>query len=51
MSVIFKNNFDNTIRLYMKGAPEKIANLCKDETKPDNFNYIHNYILYKVLEF
>jgi cation-transporting ATPase 13A3/4/5 len=41
MSVIVKNNFDNTIRLYMKGAPEKIANLCKDETKPDNFNYIH----------
>ena len=41
MSVIVKNNFDNSIRLYMKGAPEKISNLCIEETKPDNFNYIH----------
>ncbi len=41
MSVIVKNNFDSSIRLYMKGAPEKISNLCIEETKPDNFNYIH----------
>ena len=34
MSVIVKNSIDETIRLYIKGAPEKIKKDCDPETIP-----------------
>ena len=34
MSVIVKNSIDETIRLYIKGAPEKIKKDCDPETLP-----------------
>ena len=41
MSVIVKNNFDKTIRLYIKGAPEKIIVQCSKESIPINYDEIH----------
>ena len=52
MSVIVKNNFNNSIRLYIKGAPEKIIRQCLDKSIPSNYDEIHRkYTLqgYRVL--
>ena len=52
MSVIVKNNFNDSIRLYIKGAPEKIIRQCKDRSIPFNYDEIHRkYTLqgYRVL--
>lgn len=38
MSVICKNSFDNTYRVFTKGSPEKIFELCLPESLPENFN-------------
>ena len=44
MSVIVKNNIDNSIRLYVKGAPEKIKKECDKETIPlDLDKQLQNY--------
>lgn len=51
-SVIIKNELDNTYRFYIKGAPEKIKNLCLPETLPANFSQIlknHTKKGYRVL--
>ena len=40
MSVIVKNFLNNTFRLYVKGSPERIKELCLPETLPDNFDEI-----------
>lgn len=37
MSVICKNEFDNKYRVFVKGSPEKISDLCRPETLPNNF--------------
>ena len=34
MSVIVRNSIDNSIRLYVKGAPEKIKKDCDKESLP-----------------
>ena len=52
MSVIVKNNFNNSIRLYIKGAPEKIIRQCLDKSIPSNYDEVHRkYTLqgYRVL--
>ena len=41
MSVIVKNNFNNSIRLYIKGAPEKIIMQCLEKSIPINYDEIH----------
>ena len=41
MSVIVKNNFNDTIRLYTKGAPEKIIMQCLEKSIPKNYDEIH----------
>ena len=38
MSVIVKNSIDETIRLYIKGAPEKIKKDCDPETLPHDLD-------------
>ena len=40
MSVIVKNNFNDSIRLYIKGAPEKIINQCLEKSIPVNYDEI-----------
>lgn len=40
MSVIVKNFSDNTFRTYVKGAPEKIKDLCDKSSLPDNYEEI-----------
>jgi cation-transporting ATPase 13A2 len=37
MSVIVKNNNEEHFKAYCKGAPEKIRDLCKQDTIPKNF--------------
>ena len=52
MSVIVKNNFNNSIRLYAKGAPEKIIRQCLESSIPLNYDEIYRkYTLqgYRVL--
>ena len=41
MSVIVKNNFNKTIRLYIKGAPEKIIVQCLKDSIPLNYDEVH----------
>ena len=41
MSVIVKNNFNNSIRLYIKGAPEKIIMQCLERSIPINYDEVH----------
>jgi len=36
MSVICKNDFDNKYRVFVKGSPEKISDLCTNESLPSN---------------
>ena len=44
MSVIVRNSIDNSIRLYVKGAPEKIKKDCDEETIPiDLDKQLQNY--------
>jgi magnesium-transporting ATPase (P-type) len=40
MSVICKNQIDNVFRIFVKGSPEKICELCDPETIPKNFEEI-----------
>ena len=37
MSVIVKNTIDKSFRAYVKGSPEKIAELCIPDSLPHNF--------------
>ena len=41
MSVLVKNNFNKSIRLYIKGAPEKIIIQCLRDSIPLNYDEIH----------
>lgn len=44
MSVITRQFSGNQYVVYAKGAPEKIASLCKPDTIPDDFSEVlHNY--------
>ena len=38
MSVITKNNVDDSFRFYIKGAPEKIVQQCKKESIPKTYH-------------
>ena len=52
MSVIVKDNFNNSIRLYTKGAPEKIIRQCLEYSIPLNYDEVYRkYTLqgYRVL--
>lgn len=40
MSVICKNEIDNVFRVFVKGSPEKICELCDAQTIPRNFEEI-----------
>ena len=40
MSVIVRNLEQSGFKVHIKGAPEKIRELCRPETVPDNFHYI-----------
>jgi cation-transporting ATPase 13A3/4/5 len=40
MSVICKNQIDNVFRIFVKGSPEKICELCDPDTIPKNFEEI-----------
>lgn len=40
MSVIVKNFSDNTFRTYVKGAPERIMELCDPASLPENYEEI-----------
>jgi len=42
MSVLVKNSKENYFKVYCKGSPEKIRELCKPETIPSNYNRILN---------
>jgi len=38
LSVIVRNNFDESIRYYIKGAPEKIISICNHKTVPLDYH-------------
>jgi len=40
MSVIVKNNLEPFFKVYAKGSPEKIKELCREDSLPRNFNEI-----------
>ena len=40
MSVIVKNLLDGEFRSFVKGSPERIRELCKSNSLPDNFDEI-----------
>ena len=40
MSVICKNDFDQTYKAFVKGSPEKIFELCNRSTIPKDFQSI-----------
>ena len=40
MSVLVKNTKEDYFKVYCKGSPEKIRELCKPETIPNNYNRI-----------
>ena len=42
MSVLVKNSKEDYFKVYCKGSPEKIRELCKPETLPANYNRILN---------
>ena len=42
MSVLVKNSKEDYFKVYCKGSPEKIRELCKPETIPSNYNRILN---------
>ena len=37
MSVVCKNDFDLSHKAFVKGSPEKIFELCRQETIPEDF--------------
>jgi magnesium-transporting ATPase (P-type) len=37
MSVVVKHRLDSQLRLYVKGSPEKISELCSAESVPADF--------------
>jgi cation-transporting ATPase 13A3/4/5 len=43
MSVIVKNLNDENFRLHVKGSPEKIRELCKSSSIPNDFHMILDY--------
>lgn len=44
ISVVVRNSIDNTIRLYMKGAPERIQMVCASDSIPIDLNEkLRNY--------
>ena len=47
MSVIVKNNFNHSIRLFIKGVPEKIIMQCLKYSIPINYVQSIKVILYK----
>jgi len=38
MSVITRNNLDESYRYFIKGAPEKIILICDERTLPSTFD-------------
>ncbi|XP_070560525.1 polyamine-transporting ATPase 13A3-like isoform X2 [Ptychodera flava] len=38
MSVITQEQNSNSMRIYVKGAPEKVASLCENQSVPDDFH-------------
>ena len=40
MSVVVKNLQENGFKVHIKGSPEKIRELCRPESIPDNFHHI-----------
>ena len=40
MTTLVKDNHDNFFKVFCKGSPEKIKELCKSETVPENFNSV-----------
>ena len=40
MSVIVKNNCEDFFKIFAKGSPEKIKEMCREETIPNNFTEI-----------
>jgi cation-transporting ATPase 13A3/4/5 len=40
MSVFVKNYLDSSYQLFVKGSPEKIKELSKQSTVPENFDQI-----------
>ena len=42
MSVLVKNAKEDYFKVYCKGSPEKIRELCKPETIPSNYNRVLN---------
>ena len=42
MSVLVKNSKEDYFKVYCKGSPEKIRELCKPESIPSNYNRILN---------
>jgi cation-transporting P-type ATPase 13A2 len=40
MSVIVKNMLEGDFRSYVKGSPERIRELCRSSTLPENFDEI-----------
>jgi len=43
MSVVIKNKNENLSKIYMKGSPEKIRDLCREDTVPKNFDNMLSY--------
>jgi len=37
MSVICQNEYDAALKAFVKGSPEKIASLCREDTVPRDF--------------
>lgn len=40
MSVICKNTIDNCFRVFVKGSPEKLEELCDKQTIPSNYKEV-----------
>ena len=40
MTTLVKDNHDSFFKVFCKGSPEKIKELCKSETIPENFNSV-----------
>lgn len=40
MSVIIKNMLDGNFRSFVKGSPERIRELCRADSLPENFDEI-----------
>ena len=54
MSVIVKDESDGVLRVYTKGAPERVLKLCKPETVPGDAQDVINRLSrggYRILAF